>query len=154
MPDAFRVGESFIEKDNVALILGDNFFYGQSLTKKLRECIKLKKGAKVILHPVKNPSAYGIASVNKKNKIIKIIEKPKKFFSNLAVTGLYFFDNKVVNYSKNLKPSTRKELEIVDLLNKYKKKIVFRLNSLVEELHGLMLDLLKIFIIPLLLFLP
>jgi len=122
LPDAFRVGESFIEKDNVALILGDNFFYGQSLTKKLRGCIKLKKGAKVILHPVKNPSAYGIASVNKKNKIIKIIEKPKKFVSNLAVTGLYFFDNKVVNYTKDLKPSKRKEIEIVDLLNKYKKK--------------------------------
>jgi len=122
LPDAFRVGESFIEKDNVALILGDNFFYGQSLTKKLRECIKLKKGAKVILHPVKNPSSYGVANVNKKNKIIKIIEKPKKFFSNLAVTGLYFFDNNVVNYTKNLKPSKRKEIEIVDLLNKYKKK--------------------------------
>ena len=76
----------------------------------------------MILHPVGNPSSYGIAKVNKKNKITKITEKPKKFFSNLAVTGLYFFDNKVVNYSKNLKPSKRKEIEIVDLLNKYKKK--------------------------------
>jgi len=131
LPDAFRIGENFIGKDNVALILGDNFFYGQSLTKKLQGCIKLKKGAKVILHPVKNPSSYGIASVNKNNKILKIIEKPKKFFSNLAVTGLYFFDNKVVNYSKNLKPSARKELEIVDLLNKYKKK-----NSLSAEFLG------------------
>ena len=131
LPDAFQVGKKFIGKSNVALILGDNFFYGQSLTKKLQGCIKLKKGAKVILHPVKNPSSYGVASINKKNKIIKIIEKPKKVFSNLAVTGLYFFDNKVVSYSKSLKPSKRKEIEIVDLLNKYKKK-----NKLTAEFLG------------------
>jgi len=122
LPDAFIVGEKFIGDENVALILGDNFFYGQSLTKRLQECVKLKSGATVILHPVKNPSLFGVASVNKKNKIIKIIEKPKKFVSNLAVTGLYFFDNNVIKYSKNLKPSKRKELEIVDLLNKYKSK--------------------------------
>jgi glucose-1-phosphate thymidylyltransferase len=122
LPDAFMVGEKFIGNENVALILGDNFFYGQSLTKRLQECVKLKSGATVILHPVKNPSLFGVASVNKKNKIIKIIEKPKKFVSNLAITGLYFFDNNVIKYSKNLKPSKRKELEIVDLLNKYKSK--------------------------------
>ena len=116
LPDAFRVGKNFIGSDNVALILGDNFFYGQSFTKKLKDCVKLKSGAIVILHPVANPSAYGVASINKKNKINKIVEKPKKFFSNFAVTGLYFFDNKVVKYSKNLKFSKRKELEIVDLL--------------------------------------
>jgi len=120
LPDAFLIGEEFIGKNNVALILGDNFFYAQSLTKKLRECAKLKIGATVILHPVKNPSFYGVASINKKNKIIKIVEKPKKNFSKHAVTGLYFFDNKVVQYSKKLKPSKRKELEIVDLLNKYR----------------------------------
>ena len=122
LPDAFVVGKKFIGKENVALILGDNFFYGQSLTKRLQECVKLKSGAIVLLHPVRNPSLYGIASINKKNKIVKIIEKPKKHFSNLAITGLYFFDNKVINYSKNLKPSKRKEIEIVDLLNKYKRK--------------------------------
>ena len=121
LPDAFLIGERFIGHDNVALILGDNFFYAQSLTKKLKECVKLKKGATVILHPVGNPSSYGIASIDKKNKIRKIIEKPKKNFSNLAVTGLYFFDNKVVNFTKKLKPSKRNELEIVDLLNNYKK---------------------------------
>ena len=121
LPDAFQIGKHFIGKNNVALILGDNFFYGQNLTKKLKKCVKLNNGATVILHTVRNPSSYGIASINKKNKIIKIIEKPKKYFSNLAVTGLYFFDNKVVDYSKNLKPSKRKELEIVDLLNRYKK---------------------------------
>ena len=122
LPDAFLVGKKFIGKSNVALILGDNFFYGQSLTKKLKDCVKLKKGATIILHPVKNPSLYGIASIDKKNKITKIIEKPKKKNSNLAVTGFYFFDNKVINYSKNLKPSKRKEIEIVDLLNKYREK--------------------------------
>ena len=122
LPDAFVVGKKFIGKENVALILGDNFFYGQSLTKRLQESVKLKSGAIVLLHPVRNPSLYGIASINKKNKIVKIIEKPKKHFSNLAITGLYFFDNKVINYSKNLKPSKRKEIEIVDLLNKYKHK--------------------------------
>jgi glucose-1-phosphate thymidylyltransferase len=121
LPDAFIVGEKFIGKENVALILGDNFFYAQSLTKKLKDYVKLNKGSTVILHPVKNPSLYGVAKVNKKNKIIKIVEKPKKNFSNFAVTGLYFFDNKVVEYSKRLKPSKRNELEIVDLLNKYKK---------------------------------
>ena len=121
LPDAFQIGKNFIGKDGVVLILGDNFFYGQSLTKILKKCLKLNQGATVILHPVKNPSLYGVASINNKNKVIKIIEKPKKFVSNLAITGLYFFDNKVVNYSKNLKPSKRKEIEIVDLLNKYKK---------------------------------
>ena len=131
LPDAFIIGKSFIGNSNIALILGDNFFYGQSLTKKLKECAKLKEGATVILHPVSNPSAYGIASISKKNKITKIIEKPKKFFSNLAVTGLYFFDNNVINYSENLKPSKRKEIEIIDLLNKYKKR-----NKLSAEFLG------------------
>ena len=122
LPDAFIVGKNFIEKNSVALILGDNFFYGESLTKKLKKCVKLNNGAKVILHWVSNPSSYGVAKINNKNNIVKIIEKPKKNFSNLAVTGLYFFDNKVIKYCENLKPSKRNEIEIVDLLNKYKKK--------------------------------
>ena len=121
LPDAFQIGKNFIGKDGVVLILGDNFFYGQSLTKILKGCLKLNNGATVILHPVKNPSLYGVASINSKNKVVKIVEKPKKFVSNLAITGLYFFDNKVVEYSRNLQPSIRKEIEIVDLLNKYKK---------------------------------
>ena len=121
LPDAFNIGKNFIGKDGVVMILGDNFFYGQSLTKILKGCLNLKSGAKVILYPVKNPSLYGVAKINKKNKVLKIVEKPKKPFSNLAITGLYFFDNKVVEYCKNLKPSKRSELEIVDLLNKYKK---------------------------------
>ena len=131
LPDAFIIGEKFINNQPVALILGDNFFFGQSLTRKLIDCTRLTKGAKVFLHPVKKPSLYGIANINKKNKIVKIVEKPRKSNSNLAVTGLYFFDNKVVNFCKLLKPSKRKELEIVDLLNNYKK-----LNKLSAEIIG------------------
>jgi len=122
LPDAFILGEKFIGKDNVAMILGDNFFYGQGLSKNLKKCIKLKSGAKVFLHKVTNPQLFGVAKVNQKNKIQKIIEKPKKFISNLAVTGLYFFDNKVIRYAKSLKPSKRNELEIIDLLSIYNKK--------------------------------
>ncbi len=131
LPDAFLVGEKFIGKDNVALILGDNFFYGQSLTKILKECTKLKSGAKVFLHPVKNPNLYGVATINKKNSIIKLVEKPIRSKSNLAVTGLYFFDNKVIQFSKSLKPSKRNEIEIIDLLKKYKSK-----NKLKAEMLG------------------
>ena len=121
LPDAFILGEKFIKKQNVAMILGDNFFYGQSLSKILNKCIKIKNGAKVILHKVTNPENFGVAKI-KKNKILSIKEKPKKFWSDLAITGLYFFDKNVVNYSKQLKPSKRNELEITDLLNKYKKQ--------------------------------
>ena len=121
IPDAFLLGEKFIGKDNVALILGDNFFYGQYLTQKLLECVKLKSGAKVLLHKVNTPEKYGVAKL-KKNKIIEIKEKPKKFISDMAITGVYFFDNKVVNLAKKLKPSKRGELEITDILNVYKNK--------------------------------
>ena len=122
LPDAFLIGEKFINNDNVALILGDNFFYGQNLTNKLRKQAQLSKGASVFLHPVNKSELYGVAKIDKKNKIIGIKEKPKKFYSNYAVTGLYYFDKKVIEYTKKLKPSKRKELEIVDLLNIYKKK--------------------------------
>ncbi len=122
LPDAFIVGEKFIGKDNVALILGDNFFYGENLSEKIKECTKLQSGARVFLHPVSDPSQYGVIKINRKNKVLKIVEKPKKHLSDLAITGLYFFDNKVIRYSKNLKPSKRKEIEIVDLLKKYNKK--------------------------------
>ena len=121
LPDAFILGENFIGKSSVSLILGDNFFYGQYLTEKLKSSIKIKNGAKVFLHRVRKPERYGVAKI-KNNKIISIKEKPKKFFSDYAITGLYFFDNKVVDYSKKLKPSKRGELEITDLLKKYKAK--------------------------------
>ena len=131
LPDAFVVGEKFIGNSPVALILGDNFFFGQNLTKKLIQSSNLSKGATIFLHPVKNPSLYGVASINKKNKILNIVEKPKQGKSNLAITGLYFFDNKVIKFSKSLKPSKRNETEIVDLLKKYKTK-----NQLTAEILG------------------
>ena len=121
LPDAFILGEEFIGKSNVALILGDNFFYAQNLSTNLINSAKLYKGAKVLLHKVAKPELFGVAKINDKNKIISIKEKPKKYLSDLAITGLYFFDKKVVEYSKKLKPSKRGEIEIVDLLNKYKK---------------------------------
>ncbi len=119
LPDAFILGEKFIGKENVALILGDNFFYGESLSEKLLLSKKLKNGAKVFLHKVNKPELYGVAKINNNNKILGIKEKPKKYYSDYAVTGLYYFDNKVVKYAKSLKPSKRKELEIADLLKKY-----------------------------------
>ena len=122
LPDAFLLGEKFINKKNVALILGDNFFYGQNLTSKLINCTKLKSGAKVILHKVIKPELFGVAKTSKSGKITMLKEKPKKFISDLAITGLYFFDKKVVEYAKKLKPSARQELEITDLLKVYLKK--------------------------------
>ncbi len=122
LPEAFTIGEKFIGNENVCLILGDNFFYGQSLTNILKKNINLKNGAKIFIHPVKSPQLYGVATLNKKKHVIKLEEKPKNLKSNLAVTGLYFFDNKVIKLTKKLKPSKRGELEIIDLLNKYKKE--------------------------------
>ena len=122
LPDAFIIGEKFIGKEGVALILGDNFFYGQNLTKKLQDLSKINKGAKILLHKVAKPELYGVAKINKNNKILILKEKPINFVSDLAVTGLYFFDNKVIRFAKRLKPSKRGELEIVDLLNLYKNK--------------------------------
>ena len=132
LPDAFIIGEKFINNSNVAMILGDNFFYGQNLTKLLKDCAKLNTGAKIILHSVQNPELFGVAKLNPKNKkILRIVEKPKKFVSNNAITGLYFFDKNVVKLSKKLKPSKRGELEIIDLINEYKKK-----NKLSAEFIG------------------
>ena len=90
LPDAFVIGKKFIGKENVALILGDNFFYGQNLSTFLQNNTKLKEGARVVLHKVQNPELFGVAQINKHQKITKIKEKPKKFFSDLAITGLYF----------------------------------------------------------------
>tara|TARA_A100001015_G_scaffold268730_1_gene319824 strand:- start:1242 stop:2114 length:873 start_codon:yes stop_codon:yes gene_type:complete len=122
LPQAFSIGEKFIGRDSVSLILGDNFFYGQSLTKILKKSINLKSGAKIFIHPVRNPNSYGVATLNKYQKVVNLVEKPKKTLSNFAVTGLYFFDNKVIELTKKLKPSKRGELEIIDLLNIYRKK--------------------------------
>ena len=130
LPDAFNLGKSFIGEDNVALILGDNFFYGQSLTKKLEKSSTHKIGATIFLKEVLNPKNYGVATI-KNNKIENIVEKPKKFVSNKAITGLYFFDKNVCKFAKKLKPSYRGELEITDLINEYKKN-----NTLKYELIG------------------
>ena len=131
LPDAFLVGEKFINQSNVAMILGDNFFYGQNLSKLLSNCAKLKKGAKIILHSVQNPESFGVAKINNKKRILRIYEKPKKYISNYAITGLYFFDKNVVSFAKKLKPSKRGELEIIDLINQYKKQ-----NKLSAEFIG------------------
>ena len=132
LPDAFILGEEFIGKNNVAMILGDNFFYGQNLSEKLYRCTNLKKGAKIILHKVNKPELFGVAKTKvNNNKILKIVEKPKKFVSDNAITGLYFFDNKVIKFSKELKPSKRGELEITELLKKYQK-----INQLTSEFIG------------------
>jgi len=131
LPDAFIIGEKFINNNSVAMILGDNFFYGQNLSKLLLSCSSIKSGAKIILHNVQNPELFGVAKINKNKKILKIIEKPKKFVSNNAITGLYFFDKNVVKYAKKLKPSKRGEFEIIDLLKQYKNK-----NNLFAESIG------------------
>ena len=138
LPDAFILGEKFIGKDNVALILGDNFFYSQNLSTMLTNSSNLKNGAKIILYKVLNPQLFGVAKLNNNKKIISIKEKPKKFVSDLAITGLYFFDNNVIDYAKKLKPSKRGELEITDILNKYKSKN--RLNAEVIGRGGAWLD--------------
>ena len=131
LPDAFILGEEFIGKSSVALILGDNFFYGQSLSSTLLNSAKLNKGAKILLHKVINPELFGVAKIDNKNKILEIKEKPKKYISDYAITGLYFFDNNVVKYSKKLKPSKRGEIEITHLLNRYHKE-----NNLSAEILG------------------
>ena len=126
LPDAFIIGKNFIGKDDVVLILGDNFFYGQGFTNRLKNALKKNNGATIFTYIVNNPSDYGILETDKKNKIKKIIEKPFRPKSNLAITGLYFFNHKVINFAKSLKPSKRNELEIVDLLNIYLKKKLLR----------------------------
>jgi len=131
LPDAFIIGKNFIGKDDVALILGDNFFYGQGFTNRLKAALHKNKGATIFTYIVNNPSDYGILEIDRRNKIKKIVEKPSRPKSNLAITGLYFFDHKVVNFAKTLKPSKRNELEIVDLLNIYLKN-----KSLKSEFMG------------------
>ena len=117
---AFIIGEQFIGKDNVCLILGDNIFYGQDLLKDITKFDMTNSGI-IFLYQVNNPSQYGVANI-KNNKINKIIEKPKKIISNNAVTGLYIYDNSVIEISTNLKPSKRGELEITDINNIYLKE--------------------------------
>ena len=120
LPEAFILSEKLIEKESIAMILGDNFFYGNMLSPIIKKSFKRTKGCNIYLYPSNNTSAYGVVEFNSKNKIKRIIEKPKKTSSNLVITGLYVFDKKVSEYAKNLKPSKRGEIEIVDLINIYK----------------------------------
>lgn len=129
IPDAFIIGKKFIKKNKVALILGDNFFHGQSLIEFLNTALdKFNLGANIFSYNVKNPGDYGVVEQTKKR--VKIIEKPKKTKSKKAITGLYFFDEKVSTLSSKLKKSKRGELEIIDLLKLYQKKNQLTINDL------------------------
>ena len=115
LAQAFIIGADFIGDDSVAMVLGDNIFHGHGLKKRLLAAGQLQKGAKVFGYYVDDPERFGIVEFDKDGKAISIEEKPKKPKSNYCVTGLYFYDNNVVDYAKNLKPSARNELEITDL---------------------------------------
>ena len=119
---AFIIGEDFIGKDSVCLILGDNIFYGHSFSMTLQKMAGIKEGACIFGYWVANPQRYGVVEFNENNEVISIEEKPKYPKSNYAVPGLYFYDNDVVDIAKNLKPSARGELEITDVNIKYLKQ--------------------------------
>ncbi len=119
LAQAFVIGEPFINNDSVALVLGDNLFFAQGLTSLLNEAVQSHMGATVFAYKVQNPRDYGIVEFNREMQAVSIEEKPEHPKSNYAVTGLYFYDNQVVDIAKNLKPSKRGELEITDVNNHY-----------------------------------
>lgn len=122
LPEAFILAEEFLASDASMMILGDNFFYGNQLLSLLQDAKSTSVGAHLFLHPVDNPSAYGVLKIDASGRIQRIVEKPKDFVSNLAITGLYLFDGNVAHYAKQLEPSSRGELEITDLINIYLKE--------------------------------
>lgn len=119
LPEAFMLGETFIGNDNVAMILGDNFFHGHGLASVIKQPIQGFNGCHIFTYNVDEPQRYGVVVLDDNKNIINIEEKPKNPKSNLAITGLYYFDGSVAERAKNLKPSARGELEIVDLINTY-----------------------------------
>lgn len=131
LADAFIIGEKFIGKDNVCLILGDNFFYGTDITMILNKAVNRKKGATIFGYPVKNPQDFGVLEFDENKTVLSIEEKPKVPKSNYAVPGLYFYDNRVVDMAKSVKPSERGEIEITSINNEY-----LKLGELHVELFG------------------
>ena len=119
LAQAFLLGEEFIDGDNVALVLGDNLFYGHDLVKSLKSAAARKQGGTVFGYHVANPMAYGVVEFDETGKAISVEEKPSQPKSNYAVPGLYFFDSNVVEYAKKVKPSSRGELEITDVIEQY-----------------------------------
>jgi glucose-1-phosphate thymidylyltransferase len=122
LAEAFIIGRDFVGKDGVCLVLGDNIFYGDSLVSLIQRACKRKKGATVFGYWVKDPENYGVAEFNPKGKVVRLEEKPKKPKSNYAITGLYFYDNRVLDIAASLKPSRRGELEITDVNKAYLKR--------------------------------
>lgn len=130
LAEAFIIGEDFIGDDNVAMILGDNIFYGQSFTAHLKEAAHLKEGAMVFGYYVQDPRAFGVVGFDENGKVTSLEEKPEKPKSKYAVPGLYFYDNSVVEKAKALKPSLRGELEITDLNKAYMEEGTLKVNLL------------------------
>ncbi len=130
LAEAFIMGEEFIGKDSVALVLGDNIFFGQAFSPILKEAAKLKKGAEIFGYLVKDPRAYGVVEFDKDRNVISIEEKPENPKSKYAVPGLYFYDNSVIEKAKSIKPSKRGELEITDLNRLYLEEKSLKVNLL------------------------